>query len=745
VVRGGASGKVPAQRRQGAASSPAVAGLESGGLTPAFVLWVLKKWWRIALPAGLVLGVSAAAVVMLLHRPLYESTALVMIESQAPYIAFTESKAGGPGRGDNFVATQVELMRSSIVLGPVLAVPEVARLEELGAAADRVKWLQSNLVIQQVGKSDLFDVTYRSPSARGAADVANSVVLEYLKSHEQLDEFRTKRVIEILDSEEQDRRKVVEQLRERVVELAKQTTGRDPFVSGLVLDHDRAMNPVASLHEKLAEIEVNREMVRARQQSLGDALDAVNARAESSGLLDLEIEKATPVRELLVSVDEKQRQVRSLEERLRDPRNDEDYQGLLAEIDADKAKLDELRKTIRDELLAEKDRQQSQRGAAERAALESELASLGVQQRLFSERLAKHLREQQEGGGKTAELEFVRSEMVREQNVLEMIAARKLALQTELRAPARVQLREKAAPAVEPLEAVPFAKLALACAAGLVAPFGLALAREATARRIHGVEPLIQESCLSVLGEIAQFPVRSLAGKTSDKLSNRTKRDMYLYVESIDSLRHNLTLSQGGSEAQVIAVTSANSGEGKTSVSTSLAMSFANATAEPVLIIDADMRAPDVPLVMNCKSGPGLMDVLSGACPLKDAIHPAVQSHVFVLPAGSGGSSPHRIAQVDRVRQLLEALRKEFPRIIIDTPPVLAASESLVFAREADAVLMCALRDVSRSRHVGTAVQRLEAAGAPLVGAVLNGADIDRKAYMYGYSPDLDQYLPEQV
>jgi Mrp family chromosome partitioning ATPase len=97
------------------------------------------------------------------------------------------------------------------------------------------------------------------------------------------------------------------------------------------------------------------------------------------------------------------------------------------------------------------------------------------------------------------------------------------------------------------------------------------------------------------------------------------------------------------------------------------------------------------------------------------------------------------------VRQLLEALRKEFPRIIIDTPPVLAASESLVFAREADAVLMCALRDVSRSRHVGTAVQRLEAAGAPLVGAVLNGADIDRKAYMYGYSPDLDQYLPEQV
>ena len=118
------------------------------------------------------------------------------------------------------------------------------------------------------------------------------------------------------------------------------------------------------------------------------------------------------------------------------------------------------------------------------------------------------MKELQTGGAKSVELEFARAELEREEKVFELIASRKLALQTELRAPARVQLRQKAILPAIPIQPIPYKVLLLACSAAFVAPFGLAVLREVTVRRISDVEQLAQETGLRVLGEVASLPVR---------------------------------------------------------------------------------------------------------------------------------------------------------------------------------------------------------------------------------------------
>jgi Mrp family chromosome partitioning ATPase len=84
---------------------------------------------------------------------------------------------------------------------------------------------------------------------------------------------------------------------------------------------------------------------------------------------------------------------------------------------------------------------------------------------------------------------------------------------------------------------------------------------------------------------------------------------------------------------------------------------------------------------------------------------------------------------------LLESVPEDYRYVIIDTPPVLAASESLVLAKSADAFLLCAMRDVSRVSQVKKATERLVAAGGRLAGTVLSGVPISQYVHRYGSYP----------
>jgi capsular exopolysaccharide synthesis family protein len=293
-------------------------------------------------------------------------------------------------------------------------------------------------------------------------------------------------------------------------------------------------------------------------------------------------------------------------------------------------------------------------------------------------------------------------------------------------------LQQAAKVPTTPMVPIPYKLLLMGCTLAFVSPLALATLREITVRRISDVEQLRKESQLHVLGEISRFPIRPVATGTH-LLSKSMRRDMYIYAESIDSLRTNLVLSNMLGSQSVLAVTSATSGEGKTSVSTALASSIAAATKKPTVIIDADLRSPDVADVFGTPPKPGLSELLMSKCPLRDAIHRVGETNTYVLPAGLAKANPHHIVHSNLIEQLLNRLKQEFETIVIDTPPILGASESLVFAKAADTVIFCSLRDVSRARQVHVAVERLEHAGAKVAGAVLGGMPVSHYAYSYGY------------
>jgi len=228
---------------------------------------------------------------------------------------------------------------------------------------------------------------------------------------------------------------------------------------------------------------------------------------------------------------------------------------------------------------------------------------------------------------------------------------------------------------------------------------------------------------------VTNFPRRE--NRLLDR-SERSSPDLQLFEECIDGLRTYLTLIQSLKDMRVLAVASSVSGEGKTTLSSQLAISLAKAQGALTLLIDGDIRIPDVHQIFKIDRGPGLVDVLRGEARVEDAIDTSYSESLHLLPAGRLRTSPHQLLCNGEFAQLIDSLKEKYRYIVIDTPPILPASEALLIAQAADATILCVRRDYSRVHQVKEAYSRLQAAGVKTVGAVLNGIPSREYAYHYG-------------
>ena len=110
--------------------------------------------------------------------------------------------------------------------------------------------------------------------------------------------------------------------------------------------------------------------------------------------------------------------------------------------------------------------------------------------------------------------------------------------------------------------------------------------------------------------------------------------------------------------------------------------------------------------MLKSKNQPGLFELLSDKCKLDEAIQRVGQSELYVIAAGRATRSTHSVLGSDELKHILDELRPRFSKIIIDTPPILGASESLMLAKAADSVLLCSLCDVSKVKQVRLAIDR---------------------------------------
>ena len=347
---------------------------------------------------------------------------------------------------------------------------------------------------------------------------------------------------------------------------------------------------------------------------------------------------------------------------------------------------------------------------------------------LLQKRYDSKLGEAETVSGDTLELLFKRDELTKAEGVFAVLSERILRLTTEQRAPDQVKLLRAAAPAVVPVAKAPYAGMGLASLLFFV-PFGLAGAWEFLLRRVSNTQQLEQSANLAVIGEVARLPVRSRFARNR---STSVDRGMTVFEESIDGLRTHLMLSEELMGMTVLAVTSAAEHEGKTSVAAQLAIKMALASGKRTLVIDGDMRSPDIHNIFDIPLEPGLAEILAGDCSLEDAIVRDDKNHTDVIPAGRLRTSPHRLLGNGALHSFMKEVRSMYDHIIIDTPPILAASEALVLAREADRSLMCAMTNTSRIDQIKKAHERLVDAGGKPIGVVLNGVPTSHYLHQYG-------------
>jgi polysaccharide biosynthesis transport protein len=215
------------------------------------------------------------------------------------------------------------------------------------------------------------------------------------------------------------------------------------------------------------------------------------------------------------------------------------------------------------------------------------------------------------------------------------------------------------------------------------------------------------------------------------------------FVELLYGLRTNLVLAPELATARALLVTSAESGEGKTMAAANLAVSLAR-LGQHVLLIDADLRNPRMHEMFGVERKPGLADLMTDlrAGVVADAFRSTNIAGLWVLPSGNVSANAADLLGTDQFRSLINQLRGMFDWIVLDSPPVLAVTDACLIARVASAVLFVVESGKTPRDLASAAVERLEAVGATIVGAVLNRAHLDRSgnSYLPYYNRDYPAY-----
>lgn len=226
-------------------------------------------------------------------------------------------------------------------------------------------------------------------------------------------------------------------------------------------------------------------------------------------------------------------------------------------------------------------------------------------------------------------------------------------------------------------------------------------------------------------------------GKRTDKDYSQQRRyilsrnsDFYT-KEAYKSLRTNIIFSNPVEGCRKLCVTSALASEGKSITVLNLAISFAE-TGQRVLLIDADLRRPNLSKLLAMKGSPGLSNVLANMSSDQDVINKDVFHHLDVIFSGDIPPNPSELLGHERMQKLLERLSGQYDYIFIDTPPVNVVTDACVLSRMLDGVLMVVRQGRSDSDAVAYAVSQLEFAEAKLLGFILNGANLGSSS-RYGY------------
>lgn len=205
--------------------------------------------------------------------------------------------------------------------------------------------------------------------------------------------------------------------------------------------------------------------------------------------------------------------------------------------------------------------------------------------------------------------------------------------------------------------------------------------------------------------------------------------------EQYRTIRTNLEFTAVDDDLQTMVITSASSGEGKSTTSSNLAVVYAQ-QGKKVLLVDCDMRRPTAHFTFRLSNGIGLSTVLAKKTTVEKATHSTQVENLDLIAAGPIPPNPSELLSSKMMDRVLEELRANYDVIILDAPPMMQVADTRLLARKVDGVVLVVGCDKSDRQMVVKAKEQLTLAEAHILGVVLNKREpqgSDDYYYYYAY------------
>ncbi|MCI0340765.1 MAG: polysaccharide biosynthesis tyrosine autokinase [Planctomycetales bacterium] len=662
-------------------------------------LAVLRKHLPV-LAAVVVVAVGATAAVTFRQTPIYRATAQLNIRRDPPPGGGLESTWAWITTQREHMETQNKLMRSRAVART--AIESLRRLGKLPAAAagasdDRhaLDAFLAGVEVRAVKDSFLVNVSYVGPDPAECARNANAVVDAFI---EESAARQTNTAQEKIQKIREELPRAQERLRAAQESLQKFQEQNEVLNFE---DYRRLTQAnLAKLHSTLVDVQSSRRVAESRHLSVS------RIRADGGDLTGL-----PSVAESRVLENYRHQEILLEQERL----------ALAGRFKADhpsaravEEKLAAVREKIRGELS----------GIVRR--IETEFEERKFQEQDLERGIERERSALRDLERKAKDHDLMQGEVTRAKSDYDSLAEQ----QNQIQQSSSVNLNsatvvDRAEVPEFPVKPDPALNLMLAGLLGIVGGVGLSFLLEYLDDRLRTAEEVERALGLPVIGGVPRFS----EGASDEEHDLVTFADPKAGAsESFRALRTALLFSPSARAARHLVVTSAAAGEGKTVVSTNLAIALAQGGGR-VLLLEADLRRPRVAKTFGIAPTPGLADLLAGRAPIEGALRTTKVENLTVLPAGTIPENPSELLGTAAMAGLLRDLSRRYDRVVVDTPPVLVVTDPCVVAALADAtVQVVSARQVSRSvaRRGAEALRRV---GARVVGAVLTKVPAGSREY----------------
>ena len=264
----------------------------------------------------------------------------------------------------------------------------------------------------------------------------------------------------------------------------------------------------------------------------------------------------------------------------------------------------------------------------------------------------------------------------------------------------------------------------IALIAGLAIALVAALALEQIDEGVKDPSEVGDATGLPLLGVIPEV----VSGDSGAQLLDRKSPMSEAYI----SLQTNLQFATDHGVPRSLSVTSTRASEGKSTTSFAIATSLAR-TGRRVILVDGDMRSPSVHHLVGVTNENGVSNILAGDDNIAALVVPVPAYGLSAMPAGPQPPNAAELLTGLRLKMLIDTLLEQFDHVVIDSPPVLGLADAPLIASRTEGVVYAVQSDGARSSMIRTALSRLAAADANILGVVLTRFEARKAHYGYGY------------